>query len=269
MKVTFDSNLWERVVHPHTFPLPPETHAQLLTVHEALKAGRVTGFITESVPTLEGVKRKDRPKFMTGQTMRPRVLDTDPEFKPVIFAPDQSARPDLMPVLIDRMKDAAKLGMRLIKVPAYHEMNLPHEFYAEWPEGFIEKYGRVEHAIKQRKVGRAIMVALGHELAAREGGTYVYSVGALPPVQNLTEDDNRRIAKAVAEAADGDAVAAHIAFGNDYFASHDFGHSAATSSVLDRQNREWLSSEYKVKFVTLPELATLIVRDDGGRASKV
>jgi hypothetical protein len=97
----------------------------------------------------------------------------------------------------------------------------------------------------------------------RAGVAQVYAVGALPSVGELSDEEEREIAKAVAEASDGDAVAAHIAIGNDYFATEDVGKSAGSHSVLDRKHRECLYREYGVRFVSLDELARLIANDFG------
>lgn len=261
MRTTFDSNLWEHVVHPMVFPLPPDRHRRLLAVNDAVKDGRVTGFICQSVATMEGVKRKDRPEFLSQQPVRARVVETDdPTMSMMISAPDQSNRPELMPVLIDRMKDAVQLGMRLIEIPPYTELELPAAFYADRPSDFVEKFGRVAHAIMQRNVGRAPLEALGFELAQREGGkSYIYARGALPNVAEFTKDERRRIEEAVAEASDGDAVAAHVASGNDLFCSEDYNctHSG-TPSVLDPKNRQWLSDEFSIRFVNLTKLAEML-----------
>jgi hypothetical protein len=58
--------------------------------------------------------------------------------------------------------------------------------------------------------------------------------------------------------ADGDAVAAHIAFGNDYFCTEDQGKSARGASIFDAANRAWLKATYAVKFVTMQELVELL-----------
>lgn len=196
--------------------------------------------------------------------MRPRILDTwDPDVRPVILAPDQSDRPPLMPVLNDRMRDAVSLGLRLVKLPIYNEMEIPTDYFAAEPPNFIDRYGVVAHAINSMGVGRAILEALGWKLAMRVSGTYVYAVGALPSVGELSAEDEGEIAKAVAEASDGDAVTAHIAIGNDYFATEDVGKSAGGHSVLDREHRERLYKEYGVRFVCLDELARLIANDCG------
>jgi hypothetical protein len=70
--------------------------------------------------------------------------------------------------------------------------------------------------------------------------------------------EKNQIEKAFAESADGDFVAAHIAFGNDYLCTDDRGISAAAASIFDANNRSWLKSQYGVKIVSAQELADLL-----------
>jgi hypothetical protein len=61
-----------------------------------------------------------------------------------------------------------------------------------------------------------------------------------------------------AESADGDLVAAHIAFGNDYLCTEDRGRSAASPSIFDAENRAWLKTEYRVEILNVQQLANLV-----------
>jgi hypothetical protein len=111
VRITIDSNLWEQIVHPDVFRKPIDKHADLVAVHEALRSKRLTGYICDSIATLEGLKLRDRPEFMTGQTMRPRLLGADPaEPKAVVFAPN-----DLESVPQRRQRDGVvRHGRRLL-----------------------------------------------------------------------------------------------------------------------------------------------------------
>jgi hypothetical protein len=63
MRVTFDSNIWEQIVRPHAHPNSPE-HANLQTVHEALRSGRISGFLSETFATVEAIKSKARFQYL-------------------------------------------------------------------------------------------------------------------------------------------------------------------------------------------------------------
>ena len=65
------------------------------------------------------------------------------------------------------------------------------------------------------------------------------------------------LAKACAEWADGELVASHIAYKNDILCTNDQARAAGIS-IFDRENREWLASEFGVRFATLEELLTLM-----------
>ena len=251
LTVTFDTNTLNSVVWPETAQRGTETSGA--KIQAAIKAGRITGFICESVASMEGVNKKDRAEFLSKQTVRPRVIKTDdPDFSPIVMAPDQSARPPLSPKFEDRLKAAVQLGIQVMMIPLYTELELPTSFFAKEPEDFIEKYDRVEFAIRKRGVGRAPLEKLGHEFAMRAGGTH--AVGTIPDLPDYTVEEQNKIKKAVAEASDGDVVAAHFAFGNDLFCSEDFG----KRSVLDDDSRAWLTEVFGIRFVMLAELAAMV-----------
>ena len=92
----------------------------------------------------------------------------------------------------------------------------------------------------------------------RAGGTHVFAVGTIPDLPDYTVEEQDKIKKAVAEASDGDVVAAHFAFGNDLFCSEDFGKSASPASVLDDDSRAWLTEVFGIRFVTLAKLAAMV-----------
>lgn len=254
LTVTFDTNTLNSVVWPETAQRGTGTSGA--KIQAAIKAGRITGFICESVASMEGVNKKDRTEFLSKQTVRPRVIKTDdPDFSPIVMAPDQSARPPLSPKFGDRLKAAVQLGIRVIKIPVYTEFELPTSFFAKEPEDFIEKYERIEFAIRKRGVGRAPLENLGHEFNMRAGG--IHAVGAIPDL-DYTIEEKEKIKKAVAEASDGDVVAAHYAFGNDLLCTEDFGKGASSASVFDDDSKAWLTEVFGIRFVTLAELVAMV-----------
>lgn len=83
---------------------------------------------------------------------------------------------------------------------------------------------------------------------ARLGQPWYVGLGAAP------DFEDKAISKAIAEWADGDSIASHLAYKNDYFCTLDFGKGSGPDSILSPQNRDWLTSQYGVKFVTPEQL---------------
>jgi hypothetical protein len=77
-------------------------------------------------------------------------------------------------------------------------------------------------------------------------------------IKNAPPSEAGNISKALAEWADGDSIAAHVGYRNDYFCTHDEGMSAGPSSVFSPKNKTILKSKFGVNFITLLELCDLI-----------
>ena len=71
---------------------------------------------------------------------------------------------------------------------------------------------------------------------------------------------NNKIAKAFAEWADGDTVAAHYAYRNDYICTNDIGRSAGSRSIFSSNNRAWLKDNFGIEIITPKELVNLILK---------
>jgi hypothetical protein len=244
MRVTFDSNVWEFVVRPSRVPDNPN-HGDFCAVHEALRSKRVEGFISETVGTLEAIKRVGRSSYFN--SIKPTVdvklenVKGNQLLITVNIGTNHRQHPGLKPILQGGLDAAFALGIRVMRaarigipVPAPF---LSLEHYAD--EQDIETsakrdnyWGEVLEAIELRGVGAA---------AAR-------TVTQASP----------EFSRAVAEWADGDSVAAHIAYKNDVFCTEDIGNSAGGKSILDQSNRLWLEKTYGVKFATTHELAQLV-----------
>ncbi|MBV8106391.1 MAG: hypothetical protein JO223_17535 [Hyphomicrobiales bacterium] len=59
MRVTFDTNVFDKVTRPAVYPNDPDLQA-FMVIHEAVKDGRA--FISDTTVTLEGIGNDDRTK---------------------------------------------------------------------------------------------------------------------------------------------------------------------------------------------------------------
>jgi hypothetical protein len=75
-------------------------------------------------------------------------------------------------------------------------------------------------------------------------------------LDRANEIEEREIARAIAEWADGDTLAAHISYEIDYLCTND--KAAARSSIFNATEREWLTATYGARFATISELAAML-----------
>ncbi len=279
LRVTFDTNVLDLACRPERFPKDTR-QPHLQKVREALAAGTIEGFYSVTMLTIEGIMRKDRASVFAGtqtdsqsethsvthnadlpDAIRTAVGNADVETVGLNYVVEQPDRQPLHPEFMARMNAAQTLGVRVLKgiprIGAYSLNDPENKFYLDNGQGgalgaWINKAHGVAGAIESRGLGFAQVKALGQAIAA--GGPAQAWFQALKNAKDIHEE--RAVERAFSEWADGDAIAAHIAYGLDVFCSADVGNSNVTNSVLDPGNRSWLSATYGVKFMTFDDLLT-------------
>lgn len=278
MKVTFDSNVLDLACRPERFPKNPRL-PEMKKVNDALLSGKIDGYYSASILTIEGIMRKDRADVFSETKMNmvrevhglTKNEDLPDDIKTLVGNNDvekitsnlyieQPNRKPLHPEVIARMKAAKALGFRVLKNPPrigsfefddpnneYYLSNGKDDELTKW----LDDVSNVCRAVEARGVGIAQLKALGYQLG--EDPAVSWS-GALDQAADIHQ--KRAIERAFGEWADADAIASHIAYGLDVFCSADVGNSNATDSILDCANRSWLTAEFDVQFMTLEELAS-------------
>jgi hypothetical protein len=249
MRVTFDSNAWQKVVVPN-LARKTSLYDAFADIHEALRTKEIQGFICETVGTLEAIRRRVRKAYFT--SIKPAVkVQSDAKGDQILvninIGPNHDQHPGLPHILRERLEFAFNLGIRLMRAPRIGiplpDLFLDLSVFAEDVDVAISaardnRWGDVVSAIEERGVGSgALRLQQGRFKAMGE-----------------TE-----FARAVAEWADGDSVAAHVAYGNDVFCTEDQGKTFGSASILDVANRKWVTATYNVIFATIRELATEIL----------
>lgn len=150
MKVTFDSNSWQPIVLPDKFPKDPRC-SNFLKIQASARDGRIRGYISETVATLEGIKKIDRASYFSGSA--PKVDFHEEVVGDRIrirftMGPDDTLHPGLPAVLSDRLKAALALGMRLLRAP---RLALAKPAELRDPNLFAEETG----TLKRRRVTSA------------------------------------------------------------------------------------------------------------------
>jgi hypothetical protein len=264
MRVTFDTNTLDRAARPDRFPRDPR-QAEYITVYDALVAGVLRGYFSETLVTLEGIENKDRIDVLGSTRLESQTQATD-ENRITISLNVQQDRKPLPPEFPRRIQAAQKLGMRALRGPArigWVRVRDDDGTFFEPEDDVLELAARLDKAsdvataIQKRGLGYAAAVGLGLQFSARDGKVDEWWLQALRRAQDETE--RRRVQKAIAEWADADSIAAHVGYEIDLFCSEDMGKSAGGApSILDATNRAWLTSTYGVKFVDLAELAAMV-----------
>jgi hypothetical protein len=139
-----------------------------------------------------------------------------------------------------RVRRALDLGMRILSAPRAGSTRIlsPDVYASDADESTrLERYAAICAAIEARGLGYARM-------------------------EKVAKSDSKQFARAVAEWADGDSVAAHHGYANDLFCTQDRAVKAGRQSVLHPAHRGWFRRVYGVEFVTLAELAKRIERLD-------
>ena len=278
LRVTFDTNSLDLACRPERFP-KDRRQPLMRKVHDALTQRRIEGFYSVTMLTIEGLMRKDRAGVFAGtrtvlqpesteltknadlpDAVRDKVGAADLETVRVEIHVEQPDRKPLHPETAARIRAAMAVGVKVLKaVPrlgAFRIEDPSGDYYLDPGEGdalkaWIDRACAVARAIDARGVGMAQIKELGERLGESDSQTPWFR--SLDRAGDIHEE--REVERAFGEWADGDSIAAHVAYGIDVFCSDDVGKSNAGGSVLDRANRAWLSETYGVRFATLEELA--------------
>jgi len=281
LRITFDTNVLDYACRPERYHKDPR-QPQLAKIRDALKSGAIQGFFSVTMLTIEGIMNKDRaavyestalsavreaPNMIRNADLpdeiRSFVGDGDLETHTLNLIADQPARQDVPPEVKARVNAAHGLGVRVLKavprVAAYRIDDLDGTFYLDNGANedlslWINKAHEVATAIEAKGLGMAQLTKLGLGQAANDPQGSWFS--ALTKAKDIHE--KRKIERAFAEWADADSIASHIAYGIDVFCSNDVGNSNTANSILDVENRAWLTETYGVHFMTFDDLlATL------------
>ena len=277
MRVTFDTNVWNRMVFPERWLNSPN-YDSLVRIKDAIRSGQVRGFISEGFGTVEAIKRENRAKFHAQNT--PNVEVTNKSYghglhcMTIEIKANNSLHPGIGEEFEEELNEALAIGIKLLSTP-YIGLPVPDrlrnnpQIYAEEvfaTADYNERFGDVVRTIVDRGVGEGALPVLAKEFTEQLDGprpaglsdrALIYGVYEYARRSGLSKY-KRQIEKAFAESADGDLMAAHIAFGNDYLCTEDQGRSAVSPSVFDAENRAWLKTKYGVEILNAQQLANLL-----------
>lgn len=251
MKVTFDSNVWRIISTPETFPNEASIE-DFKCIRSAIEASQISPFICETVFTLEGIQRKKRKEFFS--QYKPISQSSTKESNGEIqssftIGPDKTAHPGNNSYLDNHLKDAISIGFQIIRLPRIGGIvntDIESHYYKHEDLGaYLDKVFEAGNDIESKGAGFCQIKELGEK----------YGSPWFKGLQKAPQSEDGVIAKAIAEWADGDSVACHIALGGDYFCTRDSAQKAGDKSVFNSSNTQWLKEKYNLSVVSPEDLA--------------
>jgi len=240
MKVTLDSNAWERVFDPNDL--------SCLALREAFRSAAIRGFICDAAFRIEAITKTLRPEYFAQP-----YLDTQPKGpalqngRLLLFSlgPDDNRHPGLPEQQARKLTAALASSVQIMR--SLNWMGLPS------PAQTLAPHDYVEESVSNRSARENRQIEVDAEIVARGFGRAAFEAADGWTAFAKADGNEKRLIKACAEWADGELVAAHIAYGNDLICTNDRG-IAAKRSILGAEGRAWLGSAYGVQFRTLSEL---------------
>lgn len=257
MKVMFDSNVWRKIALPEENMDDPQ-YETLVKIHDAIADGRIEAYISENIFTLENIPRKERKEkvgSMRAKTTIKEKSDADRVSIGVTLGPNPADAVSLddHEYLRKPTEAALKIGFRIVRLPRIGGLtnsDIEDKLYQVQDfESYHNKATEVGGQIESKGAGFSHLEALIKNYPGRS---------ISDKVKNAPESDKNKIAAAIAEAVDGDAVATSIGLGCDYFCTRDEAKGAGVTSVFSKTNLSWLRSQYGFIVKKPEEVATLV-----------
>lgn len=260
MKIIFDSNVWQIVVTPNDFPA--ETSLEdFRKIHQAIVDKKITPFLSETVFTIEAIRKVERQDFFGSTEAKTNITEKDNNNGSLsvnfTIGPNEKdyINFDERPILKKYFDEAIALGFNIARLPRIGGLVNPEvdaiNYKLEGTElnNYLDKVFEVGVKIEEKGGGISQIEEIGKKYGAEN---------FMKGLKKAPESDRNKIAKAAAEWADGDSVAISIALGCDYFCTRDQAKGAGSKSVLSQNNLLWLKNDYNFETITPEDLALLL-----------
>jgi hypothetical protein len=254
MKITFDSNVWRKISSPEQFP-NDTSYKDFKNIRKAIDEKRIIPFLCETVFTLEAIERKNRQDFFSSYKPVRNIsqeLEGDQIKLSISIEPNKSAHPGNNSYLESHLQDAVAIGFQIIKLPRVAGVVNPdiEQYFYKYEDlgAYQSKAFEIARKIESKGAGFYHVKELGEK----------YNDDWVTGIRQAPKSEEGNIATAVAEWADGDSVACHIAVGGDYFCTRDTAKKAGGKSIFSQKNLEWLKMDYDFHVISPEELAQKI-----------
>ena len=248
VKITFDSNVWERVIN--------EEEHHLVKINNKIRESKIQAYICEIALTLEAIKKEKRAEFFENYKPLTTVEDLPPENgtlrMQVGFGPNTEQHPGIPPQPWDKLLKAHDLGfkvLRMTNIGTVRTKEIPDDMYVRQDD--IDEFWRYADLLANCS---DFIIGLGCGQAAYNQFKAQF-IGS--GRQKIPSEQEQKFYKAIAEWADGDSLSAHYAAGNDFFCTNDKARNSGTGSIFHVENRTQLEKAFGIKIISSCEASQL------------
>jgi hypothetical protein len=237
IKVTFDTNVWRRLVtEPSQYP----------ALREKIVSGEISPYVTEISVSLESIQKIKRQEFfrsyMPSTSWAPQSIGPGVQIHAKFtFGPNTASHPGLHTKLSQNLLKAQELGFKVIRmtnIGTVRSPEIPKEMLltVESRDAFWDYAQRLTDC---------------HEFIKSLGCGY-HDYEMIKQTRQPGSPD--KLAAAIAEWVDGDALAAHYAFGADVFCTNDRARGAGSKSIFYPGNLAKLKERFPIVVLGPDEL---------------
>ena len=247
MKITFDSNVWERVIN--------EEEHHLVKINNKIREGKIQAYICEIALDLEAIQKEKRAEFF-GNCKPPITVKDLPSENgqlriQVSLGPSTEQHPGIHPKQWDKLLKARDLGFKVLRMTNLGTVRTP-----EIPDDMYVRQDDFWRYAELLANCSDFIMGLGCGQAAYNQFKAQFNLVGLGN-QRIPSEQEQKFSKAIAEWVDGDSLSAHYAAGNDFFSTDDKAGNSGTGSIFHVENRTQLEKAFGIKIISSCEAAQL------------
>lgn len=235
MKIFFDSNVYQGIVCPNNYTDDPN-HDYYLKIHNEVLNGNIEAYLTEGIFTLEIIEKKYRQDKLgnTKAKITTQIRDTNVGVSlRITMGTNDFVSFDSNHILKQYYEGAIRLGFKIVRFPRMGaikntDIDETNDLYSpeNW-SAYYDKACEVSNYIENIGCGFSHI----HDI-----GTSFNTTNIFRGIQQAPNTEYKKIAKALAEWVDGDAVAISVGLNCDYFCTLDQAKGAGEKSVFSSAN---------------------------------
>ena len=246
MNVTFDSNVWEKVVD--------EDDDHFAKIKHKIRAGKICPYICEVALSLESIEKELRAEFFKSYKPNIEVENLPSEDgklrMQISIEPNNELHPGLNTIWRDKLLKARDLGFRVLRMTnagTVRSKEIPDEMCIDdVNQKYCGSLAKCNEYITTLGCGQAAYNQL------KERFNLVDSDG-----QGIPSEFEKRFQKAIAEWVDGESLSAHYASGNEWFCTNDRARNSGIGSIFHSQNRARVEKKFGIKIISSHDAAEL------------